>query len=49
MMFNDSNGNRMTWCGYKLHIDMLDGDIPIIAHLTSASVHVNQVEMSDIF
>ena len=39
----DSNGNKMTWRGYKLHIDTMDGDIPISAHLTSASVHDSQV------
>jgi hypothetical protein len=39
----DSNGNKMTWRGYKLHIDTMDGDVPISAHLTSASVHDSQV------
>lgn len=39
----DSNGNKMTWRGYKLHIDTTDGDIPVSAHLTSASVHDSQV------
>jgi hypothetical protein len=39
----DSNGNKMTWRGYKLHIDTMDGDIPISAQLTSASVHDSQV------
>jgi len=39
----DSNGNKMTWRGYKLHIDTMDGDVPISAQLTSASVHDSQV------
>ncbi|HBC86462.1 MAG TPA: hypothetical protein DCZ94_05865 [Lentisphaeria bacterium] len=37
----------MTWRGYKLHIDTMDGDIPISAHLTSASVHDSQVAIID--
>jgi hypothetical protein len=39
----DSNGKRMIWKGYKLHIDCIDGDIPVSAILTSASVHDSQV------
>jgi len=48
----DSNGNKMSWRGYKMHIDTMDGDIPVSAQLTSASVHDSQVaiplmQMSD--
>lgn len=38
----DSNGNKMTWRGYKLHIDTMDGDVPVSAYLTSASMHDSQ-------
>jgi len=39
----DSKGSKMKWCGYKLHLDCIDGDIPVSAILTSASVHDSQV------
>lgn len=39
----DSKGNKISWCGYKLHIDTADGDIPISCILTSASTHDSQV------
>lgn len=38
----DSKGYKMTWRGYKLHIDCIDGDIPASALLTSASLHDSQ-------
>jgi len=38
----DSNGKKMTWKGYKLHLDCMDGDIPVSAILTSASPHDSQ-------
>ncbi len=38
-----SKGNAMYWRGYKLHLDVADGEIPISAVLTSASVHDSQV------
>lgn len=38
----DSSGNTMRWKGYKLHVDSIDGDIPVGALLTSASVHDSQ-------
>ena len=41
----DSQGFKYTWRGYKLHIDVADGDIPVNAILTSASVHDSQVAM----
>ena len=39
----DSRGNNRYWRGYKLHLDVADGQIPISALLTSASVHDSQV------
>jgi len=39
----NSKGHTSYWIGYKLHIDSADGDIPISAVLTSASVHDSQV------
>lgn len=41
----NSKGFKETWKGYKLHIDTADGDIPIAAVLTSASVHDSQVAL----
>lgn len=39
----NSKGNKEWWIGYKLHIDTIDGDIPVSAILTSASLHDSQV------
>jgi len=39
----NSKGNDQYWRGYKLHLDVADGQIPISAVLTSASVHDSQV------
>jgi hypothetical protein len=39
----DSHGSDHYWRGYKLHLDVADGQIPISAILTSASVHDSQV------
>lgn len=39
----DSKGNTMYWNGYKLHLDTIDGGIPVSAIVTSASVHDSQV------
>lgn len=39
----DSHGNLMYWTGYKLHLDTIDGGIPVSAMITSASVHDSQV------
>jgi len=36
------NGKLFYWPGYKLHVDWADGEIPISAILTSASVHDSQ-------
>jgi len=38
----DSHGNTHYWRGYKLHLDVADGQIPISAVLTSASLHDSQ-------
>jgi hypothetical protein len=38
-----SKGGKAIWAGYKLHLGVSDGDIPISAILTSASVHDSQV------
>ena len=38
----DSKGNTYSWQGYKLHISVADGDVPISAILTSASLHDSQ-------
>jgi Transposase DDE domain/Transposase domain (DUF772) len=39
----NSKGYKDSWTGYKLHIDVADGGIPISAVLTSASTHDSQV------
>jgi hypothetical protein len=41
----NSQGFKTTWKGYKYHIDSIDGDIPVSAILTSASVHDSQVAL----
>ena len=38
----NSKGYKTTWVGYKLHIDVADGQIPISCLLTSASLHDSQ-------
>ena len=38
----NSKGNKEYWVGFKLHIDTADGDIPLNALLTSASLHDSQ-------
>ena len=38
-----AKGYTQHWRGYKLHLDVADGQIPISAVLTSASVHDSQV------
>ena len=38
----NSKGYKSTWVGYKLHIDVADGQIPIGCILTSASLHDSQ-------
>jgi DDE family transposase len=39
----NSKGHEQYWRGYKLHLDVADGQVPISAILTSASVHDSQV------
>jgi hypothetical protein len=39
----NSKGQNNYWRGYKLHLDVADGQVPISALLTSASVHDSQV------
>ena len=39
----NSKGYKETWIGYKLHIDVACGQIPVSCVLTSASVHDSQV------
>jgi hypothetical protein len=41
----NSQGRKETWRGYKLHLDVADGEIPISAVLTAASLHDSQVAM----
>jgi hypothetical protein len=42
---SNSKGNKQVWIGYKLHLDVADGQIPISGILTSASVHDSQVAL----
>jgi hypothetical protein len=37
-----NDGNQQYWRGYKLHLDVADGQVPITAMLTSASLHDSQ-------
>jgi hypothetical protein len=39
----NSRGHQECWIGYKLHLDTIDGDIPVSAILTSAAVNDSQV------
>jgi len=39
----NSKGYKETWTGYKLHLDSVDGQIPVSCVLTSASLHDSQV------
>jgi len=39
----NSKGHQECWIGYKLHLDTIDGDIPVSAVLTSALVNDSQV------
>jgi len=38
----NAKGHTTSWIGYKLHLDVADGDIPISGLLTSASLHDSQ-------
>ena len=37
-----SKGHQQYWRGYKLHLDVADGQIPITCLLTAASLHDSQ-------
>ena len=39
----NSKGNIEYWIGYKCHLDIADGDIPLSCIVTSASLHDSQV------
>jgi len=39
----NSKGHKHHWVGYKLHVDVADGELPLAAVTTSASVHDSQV------
>jgi hypothetical protein len=39
----NAHGRRELWVGYKLHLDVADGEVPVSAVLTSASVNDMQV------
>lgn len=41
----DSKGNPMYWTGYKLHLDTVDGGIPVSVLVTSASLNDSQVAL----
>ena len=38
----NSKGYLESWVGYKLHLDVVDGQIPVSCILTSASLHDSQ-------
>lgn len=38
----NAKGHQETWVGYKLHLDVADGGIPVSCLLTSASLHDSQ-------
>lgn len=42
---NNSKGHTETWIGYKLHLDTIDGQVPISCIMTSASTHDSQVAL----
>ena len=39
----NAKGHQESWIGYKLHLDVADGGIPISCLLTAASLHDSQV------
>ena len=39
----NASGYKYSWNGYKLHLDVIDGDIPISAVLTGAAIHDSQL------
>lgn len=41
-----AKGHRQSWVGYKLHLDVADGAIPVSCLLTSASLHDRQAAIA---
>jgi transposase len=41
----NAKGNREVWIGGKLHISVVDGDIPIVAFYSGANVHDSSVAL----
>ncbi len=41
----NAKGHQTSWQGYKFHLDVSDGDIPISGLLTSASLHDSQASL----
>ncbi|MFH1706537.1 MAG: hypothetical protein ABIF71_01265, partial [Planctomycetota bacterium] len=41
----DSQGKKLSWRGFKLHLDVADGDVPVSQLLTSAGLHDSQAAM----
>ena len=41
----DAKGYQTSWRGYKLHLDVADGAIPVSCLLTSASLHDSQAAL----
>lgn len=41
----NAKGYKETWIGYKLHLDVADGDIPVSCLLSSASLHDSQAAL----
>ncbi|MCY4153232.1 MAG: transposase [Aestuariivita sp.] len=41
----NAKGYKTSWQGYKFHLDVSDGDIPISGLLTSASLHDSQASL----
>lgn len=39
----DAKGNKLSWQGYKFHVDVGDTGLPLLALTTSASLHDSQV------
>lgn len=41
----NSKGHKTSWIGYKLHLDVIENDIPVSGILTSASTHDSQASI----
>ena len=41
----NAKGHQESWTGYKLHIDAIDGGLPVSCLLTSASLHDSQAAL----